>query len=46
MRLMILLYVRDKQHLVNLLAMGRLYIAEHEVQEALAPSAERTKNGP
>ncbi|KLO14679.1 S-adenosyl-L-methionine-dependent methyltransferase [Schizopora paradoxa] len=33
----------DKQHLVNLLAMGRLYIAEHEVQEALAPTTERTK---
>lgn len=35
--------IRDKQHLVNLLALGRLYVAEREVQEALSPLPDRPR---
>lgn len=35
--------IRDKQHLVNLLALGRLYVAEREVQDALSPLPDRPR---
>ena len=35
--------LRDKQHLVNLLALDGLYVAKDEVQAALAPIPERPR---
>ena len=36
-------FVRDKQHLVNLLELGGLYAAVDEVREALAPMPDRQR---
>ena len=34
---------RDKQHLVNLLAIGGLYVAVREVRQALTPTPDRQR---